>query len=201
MRNVALSLPRSARPGTGTGTARVDTAQLSRLNGPSPPIATPTAMHRSIARALLPLVAAALAASATTAQAAICFVIHDAKDTVVYRDWVAPFDGALDYASPGREALRQRDLHFSYFDAPVCQPVSMTATGAPKVASVEAIVASIPNSRPTARGITTTTEPGGGFASSNSGVIVVPGGGVGSGVVERARAAGATAGARPVAYR
>jgi len=158
-------------------------------------------MRRTAARVFLPLVVAALTASATAAQAAICFIIHDAKDTVVYRDWVPPFDGALDYASPEREALRQRGLHFSYFDAPVCQPVSMTATGAPKVASVDAIVASIPNSRPTARGITTTTEPGGGSASSNSGVVVVPYGGAGSGVVERARAAGATVGARPAAYR
>ena len=80
-------------------------------------------MRRTAARVVLPLVVAALAASATAAQAAICFVIHDAKDTVVYRDWVPPFDGALDYASPEREALRQRGLHFNYFDAPVCQQV------------------------------------------------------------------------------
>lgn len=139
---------------------------------------------RTIAQRLAPpLAAIALALAAGTAAAqnanSICFLIHDANDVVVYRDWTPPFDGALDYASPGRESLRARNLHFSYFQTSICQPVSMTATGAPKVSSVEAIIASIPDSRPTARGITTTTEPGGGSGGYYGGYGGYGGGGYG----------------------
>jgi len=178
----------------GGAPGRVDTAPLSRLNGRPPLIATPTAMRRFAARVALPLVVAALAATATAAQAAICFVIHDAKDAVVYRDWAPPFDGALDYASPEREALRRRGLHFSYFDAPVCQQVvgAIGPDGA-KAASVEAIVAGIPDYRLLSRGITGESSSGGGTSSA------APAAAGGSGAVNRARSAGTSASG--VSYR
>jgi hypothetical protein len=193
MRPVALNVLRTGAPGTGQ--ARVDTAPLSRLNDRPPLIATPTAMRRFTARVALPLVVAALAASATAAQAAICFVIHDAKDTVVYRDWVPPFDGALDYASPEREALRQRGLHFSYFDAPVCQQVAgAIGPGGAKASTVDAIVAAIPDYRLLSRGGVTGSSDSGGGASSG-----MPAATGGSGPVNRARSVGTSASG--VSYR
>ena len=112
--------------------------------------------YRNPRRIPLATLAAACALVAAPAHARVCYTIYDAKDTIVYRDWTAPFDGAVDFGSPGREALRTRGEHLVWFEAEHCAPVSGTATGTSggRPATADEIVAGLQTySRPSA-GIT-----------------------------------------------
>lgn len=112
--------------------------------------------YRNPRRIALATLAAACALVAAPAHARVCYTIYDAKDTIVYRDWTAPFDGAVDFGSPGREALRTRGEHLVWFEAEHCAPVSGTAaaTGGGRPATADEIVAGLQTySRPSA-GIT-----------------------------------------------
>jgi hypothetical protein len=70
------------------------------------------------------LAALALGASAPASAAFFCYTVYDRAGEVAYRDSVAPFEGALDPTSSGREAMRQRGEHLVFFEADFCPPVS-----------------------------------------------------------------------------
>ncbi|MEO8487744.1 MAG: hypothetical protein ABI585_15565 [Betaproteobacteria bacterium] len=75
------------------------------------------------------VVALAFAALATAAQASpTCYTVYDRGGEIAYRDTVAPFEGALDPASPGRDAMRQRGEHLVFFEADFC-PASSRVVG------------------------------------------------------------------------
>lgn len=70
------------------------------------------------------LAALALAASAPASAAFYCYTVYDRGGEIAYRDSVAPFEGALDPTSSGREAMRARGEHLVFFEADFCPPVS-----------------------------------------------------------------------------
>jgi hypothetical protein len=119
------------------------------------------------------LVALALAFAAALCAAPVaartCFIVYDAKDSVVYRDWKPPFEGVLDYDSPGREALRARGEHFVYFEAERCAPVSGAGLpGVGRPASIEEIVAGFPSYTRASTGISGTGGAAGGSAATGA---------------------------------
>jgi len=84
--------------------------------------------------------ALAFAASAPASAAFFCYTVYDRAGEISYRDSVAPFEGALDPTSSGREAMRTRGEHLVFFEADFCPPVSRvvglgSATGRPASAS------------------------------------------------------------------
>jgi len=66
----------------------------------------------------------ALVASAPASAAFFCYTVYDRAGEIAYRDSVAPFEGALDPTSSGREAMRTRGEHLVFFEADFCPPVS-----------------------------------------------------------------------------
>jgi hypothetical protein len=68
--------------------------------------------------------ALAFAASAPASAAFFCYTVYDRAGEISYRDSVAPFEGALDPTSSGREAMRTRGEHLVFFEADFCPPVS-----------------------------------------------------------------------------
>ena len=68
--------------------------------------------------------ALAFAASAPASAAFFCYTVYDRAGEISYRDSVAPFEGALDPTSSGREAMRRRGEHLVFFEAEFCPPVS-----------------------------------------------------------------------------
>ena len=107
---------------------------------------------------------------AAPASARTCFIVYDAKDTIVYRDWKPPFEGVLDYDSPGREALRARGEHFLYFEAERCAPVSGAGLpGVGRPASIEEIVAGFPSYNRAPAGISGTGSATSGPATGAAG--------------------------------
>ena len=70
------------------------------------------------------IAALAFAASAPASAAFFCYTVYDRAGEVAYRDSVAPFEGALDPTSSGRESMRARGEHLVFFEADFCPPVS-----------------------------------------------------------------------------
>ena len=68
--------------------------------------------------------ALALAARAPASAAFFCYTVYDRAGEIAYRDSVAPFEGALDPTSSGREAMRARGEHLVFFEADFCPPTS-----------------------------------------------------------------------------
>lgn len=75
---------------------------------------------------VLAAAAAALACVAlpVPATAAACFTVYDRAGEIVYRDFVSPFEGALDPTSSGRTAMRARGEHLVFFEADFCPQTS-----------------------------------------------------------------------------
>ena len=91
--------------------------------------------------------AAALAAPAAIG-APMCFTAYDRAGDIVYRDTVAPFEGALDPTSAGREAMRARGEHLVFFEAEFCVPVSrVVGLGTPggRAPTTDEIVSTLPD--------------------------------------------------------
>ena len=68
-------------------------------------------------------IAAMLAVSAGTAEAATCYVLFDRYDNVVYRNTVSPID-LSDQGAAARAALRQRGEYLLVMDSDRCAPVT-----------------------------------------------------------------------------
>lgn len=88
-------------------------------------------------------VAAATAVIAGPALAAPCYVIYDRNDTVIYRDYEAPFDLG-NPKSPEREMMRRQGQHLLIAEFEKCNPVGFisAATGG-TAATVDEIVAQL----------------------------------------------------------
>ena len=89
--------------------------------------------------------AAMLAGAATTALAAsTCYTVFDRQGEVVYRAFSPPFEGASDFESPGRQAMRARGEHLVFFQADFCAPVASVGGIGGRSYTTEEIVASFP---------------------------------------------------------
>ncbi len=100
----------------------------------------PAFVHSRLATVVL---AAMLAAGATAAQAMpTCFTVYDRNGEIVYRAFTPPFEGALDFASPGREAMRSRGENLVFFPADFCAPVASVGGIGGRSYTTEEIVAS-----------------------------------------------------------
>jgi len=71
---------------------------------------------------IITLVGAALAVAAGVATASTCYVILDAKETIVYRASVPPVDMS-DRGASARDALRQRGNYLLFMDTDRCTPI------------------------------------------------------------------------------
>jgi len=115
------------------------------------------------------LAAAAALAAATLAPAAMaastCYTVYDRAGEIVYRDFVQPFDGATDPASPGNAAMRSRGENIVFFEADFCVPVALGGANARPATTAE-IVAAIPAFG--SRGVGTGASPAGGVYGSGS---------------------------------
>ncbi len=96
---------------------------------------------------LPPFAAAAVAVAAAVLAgptlAAPCYVIYDRSDTVIYRDYQAPFDLG-NPKSPEREMMRRQGQHLLIAEFEKCNPVGYisAATGG-TAATVDEIVAQL----------------------------------------------------------
>ena len=89
--------------------------------------------------------AAALAGCATLASAAAtCYTVFDHQGAIVYRAFNPPFDGAQDFSSPGREAMRKRGEHLVFFPADFCAPVASVGGIGGRSYTTDEIVAAFP---------------------------------------------------------
>jgi hypothetical protein len=91
---------------------------------------------------------AALAASSAALAAPMCFTAYNRAGEIVYRDHVAPFEGALDPTSSGREAMRARGEHLVFFEAEFCVPVSRVVglgTAEGRAPTTDEIVSTLPD--------------------------------------------------------
>jgi hypothetical protein len=70
------------------------------------------------------LAGAALAMAAGAAAASTCYVILDAKETIVYRASVPPVDMS-DRGAAARDALRQRGNYLLFMEAERCVPIGL----------------------------------------------------------------------------
>ena len=73
-------------------------------------------------RASIALAGAALAVAASAADATTCYVILDAKETIVYRAPMPPVDMS-DRGAAARDALRQRGNYLLFMDTERCVPI------------------------------------------------------------------------------
>jgi hypothetical protein len=103
------------------------------------------AVHRP---PVLLIIAAALAVSAGTAEAATCYVLFDRYDNVVYRNTVSPID-LSDQGAAARAALRQRGEYLLVMDSDRCAPVTFVfgAAGS-KTLSLDETVGGFPAENP-----------------------------------------------------
>jgi hypothetical protein len=94
-------------------------------------------------------IAAALAVSVGTAEAATCYVLFDRYDNVVYRNTVSPID-LSDQGAAARAALRQRGEYLLVMDSNRCPPVTFVfgAAGS-KTLSIDDVVGGFPAEHPT----------------------------------------------------
>jgi len=89
--------------------------------------------------------AAALAACATLAQAMpTCYTVYDRNGEIVFRAFSPPFDGASDFASPGREQMRTRGENLVFFPADFCVPVASVGGIGGRSYTTAEIVAAFP---------------------------------------------------------
>ncbi len=99
----------------------------------------------SKARLAQAVLAAALAAASTAALAAsTCYTVYDHQGAIVYRAFQPPFDGAQDFASPGREAMRARGENLVFFPADFCAPVASVGGIGGRSYTTDEIVAAFP---------------------------------------------------------
>jgi hypothetical protein len=93
-------------------------------------------------------IAAALAASAGTTEAATCYVLFDRYDNVVYRNTVSPID-LSEQGAAARAALRQRGEYLLVMDSDLCRPVTFVfgAAGS-KTLSIDETVGGFPAENP-----------------------------------------------------
>src|ERR1700732_3974961 len=68
-------------------------------------------------------IAAMLAVSAGTAEAATCYILFDRYDNVVYRNTVSPID-LSEQGAAARATLRQRGEYLLVMDSDRCPPVT-----------------------------------------------------------------------------
>src|SRR5450755_1566234 len=96
-----------------------------------------TAVHRT---PVLLTIAAALAVSVGTAEAATCYVLFDRYDNVVYRNTVSPID-LSDQGAAARAAIRQRGEYLMVMESDRCSPVTFVfgAAGS-KTLSIDDVV-------------------------------------------------------------
>lgn len=73
-------------------------------------------------RGAIALAGVTLAMAAAAADASICYVILDAKESVVYRAPEPPVDMS-DRGAPARDALRQKGNYLLFMDTDRCVPV------------------------------------------------------------------------------
>jgi len=73
-------------------------------------------------RASIALAGAALAVAASAADATTCYVILDAKETIVYRAPMPPVDMS-DRGAAAREALRQEGNYLLFMETERCVPI------------------------------------------------------------------------------
>ncbi len=71
---------------------------------------------------IIALAGAALAVAAGVAAASNCYVILDAKETIVYRASTPPVDMS-DRGAAARDALRQRGNYLLFMDTQQCVPI------------------------------------------------------------------------------
>ena len=71
---------------------------------------------------IIALAGAALTVAAGVATASTCYVILDAKETVVYRASTPPVDMS-DRGAAAREALRQRGNYLLFMETQQCAPI------------------------------------------------------------------------------
>lgn len=89
--------------------------------------------------------AASLAlAAAEASAAATCYTVYDRQGEIVYRSFTPPFDGAGDYTSPGRQAIRARGENLVFFDSTYCPPVASVGGIGGRSYTTEEIVAAFP---------------------------------------------------------
>ncbi len=68
------------------------------------------------------LAGAALVAAAVAAEASTCYVILDARETIVYRAPVAPVDMS-DRGTAARDALRRKGDYLMFMETDGCSPI------------------------------------------------------------------------------
>jgi len=73
-------------------------------------------------RVPIALTCAALAMAAGAANASTCYVILDAKETIIYRATMPPVDMS-DRGVAAREALRQKGNYLMFMDTERCAPI------------------------------------------------------------------------------
>jgi hypothetical protein len=73
-------------------------------------------------RVPIALVGAALAVAASAADASICYIILDAKETIVYRAAIPPVDMS-DRGAAARDALRQKGNYLLFMETEQCVPI------------------------------------------------------------------------------
>jgi hypothetical protein len=100
-----------------------------------------TAVRRPLA---LPIIAAALALAAGSANAVTCYLLFDRFDNVVYRNTVSPID-LSEQGAAARAALRQRGEYLMVMDSDRCPPVTFVfgAAGS-KTLSIDDTVGGFP---------------------------------------------------------
>ena len=70
---------------------------------------------------IIALMGSALVVAAGVAAASTCYVVFDAKETIVYRASVPPVDMS-DRGTAAREALRQRGNYLQFMETERCVP-------------------------------------------------------------------------------
>jgi hypothetical protein len=103
------------------------------------------AIHPANAVLATAAVAATFAfAAADASAAATCYTVFDRQGEIVYRAFAPPFEGAGDYTTPGRQAMRARGENLVFFDATFCPPVASVGGIGGRSYTTEEIVAAFP---------------------------------------------------------
>jgi len=93
-------------------------------------------------------IAAALAVSAGTAEAATCYILFDRYDNVVYRNTVSPID-LSEQGAAARAAFRQRGEYLLVMDSDRCPPVTfLFGAAGSKTLSIDETVGGFPADNP-----------------------------------------------------
>jgi hypothetical protein len=93
-------------------------------------------------------IAAALALSAGTTDAATCYMLFDRYDNVVYRNTVSPID-LSDQGAAARAALRQHGEYLLVMESDRCPPVTFVfGSAGSKTLSIDETVGGFPTENP-----------------------------------------------------